>query len=165
MNKTKHIALIRLGAAAVMTAMTASTALAGTWQSGAAGWRYHSDGGQPVGGWIQDGAEYYHTDENGYMQTGWYQDMADNGRWYYLNPQQGGPQGALKTGWLLDNGRWYFLDTRIGGPRGSLMSGWQWIDGKCYYLDPAQGGAMAADCITPLNGTCLVPLFVLGVSM
>lgn len=149
MNKTKHIALIRLGAAAVMTAMTASTALAGTWQSGAAGWRYHSDGGQPVGGWIQDGAEYYHTDENGYMQTGWYQDMADNGRWYYLNPQQGGPQGALKTGWLLDNGRWYFLDTRIGGPRGSLMSGWQWIDGKCYYLDPAQGGAMAADCITP----------------
>ena len=59
MNKTKHIALIRLGAAAVMTAMTASTALAGTWQSGAAGWRYHNDGGQPVGGWIQDGAEYY----------------------------------------------------------------------------------------------------------
>ena len=115
MNKTKHIALIRLGAAAVMTAMTASTALAGTWQSGAAGWRYHSDGGQPVGGWIQDGAEYYHTDENGYMQTGWYQDMADNGRWYYLNPQQGGPQGALKTGWLLDNGRWYFLDTGSGG--------------------------------------------------
>ena len=95
MNKTKHIALIRLGAAAVMTAMTASTALAGTWQSGAAGWRYHSDGGQPVGGWIQDGAEYYHTDENGYMQTGWYQDMADNGRWYYLNPTPGsGGQGA-----------------------------------------------------------------------
>ena len=114
MNKTKHTALVRLGAAAVMTVMTASTALAGTWQSGAAGWRYHNDGGQPVGGWIQDGAEYYHTDENGYMQTGWYQDMADNGRWYYLNPQQGGPQGALKTGWLLDNGRWYFLDTRIG---------------------------------------------------
>ncbi|MCD7908251.1 MAG: hypothetical protein LUH04_11330, partial [Clostridium sp.] len=78
-----------------------------------------------------------------------FQDPADNGRWYYLNPQQGGPQGALKTGWLQDNGRWYFLDTRIGGPRGSMMSGWQWIDGKCYYLDPAQGGAMAADCTTP----------------
>ena len=150
MSKSKHSVLVRLGAAAMVTVVSASTAFGGTWQSDSVGWRYHNDGGQPAGdGWIQDGTEFYHTDGNGYMQTGWYQDMADNGRWYYLNPQQGGPQGSLKTGWLQDNGRWYFLDTRIGGPRGNMMSGWQWIDGKCYYLDPAQGGAMAADCITP----------------
>ncbi len=150
MSKKKCAVLARLGAAAMMTVVTASTAFGGTWQPEAAGWRYHNDGGQPAGeGWIQEGMEFYHTDGNGYMQTGWFQDPADNGRWYYLNPQQGGPQGALKTGWLQDNGRWYFLDTRIGGPRGSMMSGWQWIDGKCYYLDPAQGGAMAADCTTP----------------
>ena len=150
MSKSKYSVLIRLGAAAMVTVVSVSTAFGGTWQPDSVGWRYYNDGGQPAGdGWIQDGMDFYHTNGNGYMQTGWYQDLADNGRWYYLNPQQGGPQGSLKTGWLQDNGRWYFLDTRIGGPRGSMMSGWQWIDGKCYYLDPAQGGAMAADCITP----------------
>lgn len=138
------------GAAALIAMMTATTAFGGAWVLDNGQWRYQADGNQQAGaGWIQEGDHFYAIDENGTMRTGWFQDMSDNGRWYYLNPQQGGPQRSMQTGWVADNGRWYFLDTRTGGPRGGLLVGWQWIDGKCYYLDPAQGGAMAAATITP----------------
>lgn len=149
MRKRNTVAA-KLGAAALTAAMTATTAFGGTWQVENESWRYRSDSGSPeVSGWVQDGGDYYRTDENGYMKMGWFQDNADGGRWYYLNPQQGGPQGAMRTGWVQDQGMWYFLDPRIGGPRGAMLTGWQWIDGRCYYLDPARGGAMAVSCTTP----------------
>ncbi len=126
------------------------TSLAGTWDSSTGAWRYMEDTGTySVNGWVSDGGCWYRTDENGVMRTGWYQDVNDGGRWYYLQPDVGAPQGSAKTGWLQLDGKWYFLDTRIGGPEGAMLIGWQWIDGKCYYLDPADGGAMATSKTTP----------------
>ena len=139
-----------LAAAALLSSVMSSTALAGYWTQGGTGWLYvHDDGRTSQSEWIQDGGRYYRINESGLMHTGWYQDLADGGRWYYLDPNQGGPQGAMMTGWVMDSGRWYFLDTRIGGPQGAMMTGWQWIDGKCYYLDPAQGGALVVSGTTP----------------
>ena len=127
-----------------------TSALAGTWDMSTGAWRYMEDNGSySVNSWISDGGCWYRTDENGIMRTGWYQDANDGGRWYYLQPEAGAPEGSMKTGWLNLNGKWYFLDTRAGGPEGAMLIGWQWIDGKCYYLDPADGGAMAASKTTP----------------
>ena len=139
-----------VAAAALLSSVMSSTALAGYWTQGGTGWLYvHDDGRTSQSEWIQDGGRYYRINEVGLMHTGWYQDLADGGRWYYLDPNQGGPQGAMMTGWVMDSGRWYFLDTRIGGPQGAMMTGCQWIDGKCYYLDPAQGGALVVSGTTP----------------
>ncbi len=150
MKKRVKSVLSGLGAFALISSMTVGNAFGGTWNAEGGNWRYYQEGNRPAGkGWIQDGDNFYLTDENGMMRTGWYQDMDDSGRWYYLAPQQGGPQGAMRTGWVQDNGKWYFLDTRIGGPRGGMLTGWQWIDGKCYYLDPAQGGAVIVSGTTP----------------
>ncbi len=150
MKKRVKNVLSGLGTIALISSMTVGNAFGGTWNAEGGSWRYYQEGNRPAGkGWIQDGDSFYMTDENGMMKTGWYQDMEDSGRWYYLAPQQGGPQGAMTTGWIQDNGRWYFMDTRIGGPRGGMLTGWQWIDGKCYYLDPAQGGAAIVSGTTP----------------
>lgn len=150
MKKQMKSVLSGLGAIALISSMTVGNAFGGTWSAEGGNWRYYQEGNRPAGkGWIQDGDRFYMTDENGMMKTGWYQDMDDSGRWYYLAPQQGGPQGAMVTGWVQDNGKWYFMDTRIGGPRGGMLTGWQWIDGKCYYLDPAQGGAAVVSGTTP----------------
>ena len=150
MKKRVKRVLSGLGAIALISSMTVGNAFGGTWNAEGGGWRYYQEGNRPAGrGWIQEGDCFYFTDENGMMKTGWYQDVEDSGRWYYLAPQQGGPQGAMMTGWVQDNGRWYFMDTRIGGPRGGMLTGWQWIDGKCYYLDPLQGGAAIVSGTTP----------------
>ena len=136
-------------AAVALSASMCGTAFGGIWQEGDVGWRYVKDDGQSAAvEWVLDGGRYYRLDEGGVMATGWYQDLSDGGRWYYLDPNQGGPLGAMVTGWVMDNGRWYFQDTRTGGPQGGMLTGWQWIDGKCYYLDPAQGGALAVSCTT-----------------
>ena len=136
--------------ALMLSALTTGQALAGSWVSDGANWRYlKDDGSYSMSAWVEDNGSYYMTDANGIMMTGWYQDMADGGRWYYLQPEEGAPKGSMKTGWLLKDGKWYFLDTRIGGPRGGMLTGWQCIDGKCYYLDPADGGAMAVSKTTP----------------
>ena len=39
MNKTKHTALVRLGAAALESVIAETTAMPCTWQAGAEGWR------------------------------------------------------------------------------------------------------------------------------
>lgn len=149
MKKSRKFVTKSFGTAMLLTALTATTAFGGSWSLENGAWRYRTDSGQTGSGWINDNGTYYYTDSNGFMQTGWYQDNAQGGFWYYLMPEQGAPQGAMKTGWLQNNGKWYFLDTRAGGPQGSMLTGWQWIDGYCYYLDPAQGGAMASSCTTP----------------
>jgi hypothetical protein len=141
-----------VAASLLISAVMAGEALAasGFWVVVGGGWKYlNYDGGYTCSTWIDDGGTYYRTDENGLMLTGWFQDVNDGGRWYYLQPEEGAPQGSMKTGWLLKDGKWYFFDTRVGGPRGAMLTGWQWIDGKCYYLDPADGGAMAVSGTTP----------------
>ena len=73
------------------------------------------------------------------MLTGW---QYLDGRWYYLKPYTGGPQGSLATGWNYINNKWYFLNTGMFPelPGGAMVTGWLTVNGKQYYLDAS--GAM-----------------------
>ena len=135
-----------LAATALLSCVMCGTAFAGSWYQGGRGWLYaHDDGRTGQSEWVQDGGRYYRIDDAGLMATGWFQDQADGGRWYYLNPNQGGPQGAMATGWVMVDGKWYFLRSH-----GSMaVNYWEKDEasGKCYYL--GSDGVMLTDTMTP----------------
>ena len=77
----------------------------------------------PTEGWATiSGKTYYY--ENGTVKTGW---LKDNGKWYYLNPNN---VGVMQTGWQKISGKWYYFNSS-----GVMQVGWQKISGKWYYFN------------------------------
>lgn len=120
---------------AMMLSNTGQAFAAAGWNKDARGWTYESETGSKVAaGWVLDGTTWYHMNKDGYMETGWFQDT--DGRWYYLNPNVGGPQGSMMMGWVQDaTGKWYYMNPSVGGPQGSMMTGWITENGKKWYLN------------------------------
>ena len=59
-------------------------------------------------GWVNDGSNWYYCDGNGVMQKGWKQ---IDGTWYLLDGN-----GARVTGWYqAKDGKWYYLNPDNGG--------------------------------------------------
>ena len=103
------------------TVMIALPSFAANWKMEGKAWKYYTDDGKLVTGWVKD-----------------------NNKWFYLDSKS----GELKTGWLKDNtGKWYFLNPQSNGNKGAMLTGWQWIDGNCYYLNA--DGSMLANGETP----------------
>ena len=77
---------------------------------------------------------------SGVMQTGWKQ---INDKWYYLNPNQGGPEGAMISNcWLTISGKTYFINQS-----GVMMEGWYQVSGKWYYFYPGDGSKAVSTSI------------------
>lgn len=103
------------------TVMMALPSFAANWKMEGKAWKYYTDDGKLVTGWVKD-----------------------NNKWFYLDSKS----GELKTGWFKDNtGKWYFLNPQSNGNKGAMLTGWQWIDGNCYYLNA--DGSMLANGETP----------------
>lgn len=103
------------------TVMIALPSFAANWKMEGKAWKYYTDDGKLVTGWVKD-----------------------NNKWFYLDSKS----GELKTGWFKDNtGKWYFLNPQSNGNKGAMLTGWQWIDGNCYYLNA--DGSMLANGETP----------------
>lgn len=65
------------------------------------------------------------------MAKGWQQ---VNGAWYYLNPNEGGPEGAMCTGWITVNDKRYYLNSS-----GAMVEGWYKVGDGYYYFYPGDG--------------------------
>lgn len=103
------------------TVMIALPSFAANWKMEGKAWKYYTDDGKLVTGWVKD-----------------------NNKWFYLDSKS----GELKTGWFKDNtGKWYFLNPQSDGNKGAMLTGWQWIDGNCYYLNA--DGSMLENGETP----------------
>ena len=103
------------------TVMIALPSFAANWKMEGKAWKYYTDDGKLVTGWVKD-----------------------NNKWFYLDSKS----GELKIGWFKDNtGKWYFLNPQSNGSKGAMLTGWQWIDGNCYYLNA--DGSMLANGETP----------------
>ncbi len=106
-------------------------------------------------GWVFQSGKWKYYRANLDLQFGW---LHTGNEWYYLDDRN----GEMRTGWLLaPDGKWYFLDVEEGQNNGKMLKGWQWIDGYCYYFDPISGH-MFADEKTPdgyavnTDGRCLL---------
>ena len=66
------------------------------------------------------------------MKTGW---VKSNNIWYYMNPNQDGPEGAMvKNSWLTIDGKTYFMNES-----GAMVEGWYKVQDNWYYFYPGQG--------------------------
>ena len=80
--------------------------------------------GQTLNGWVGSGEKWYYYN-NGQTVKGW---VNDGGTWYYCNPVT----GLMETGWVIANFKTYYLNPNHGGPFGAMVTGTQTIDGKTY---------------------------------
>ena len=80
--------------------------------------------GQTLNGWVGSGEKWYYYN-NGQAAKGW---VNDGGTWYYCNPTT----GLMETGWAIVNFKTYYLNPNHGGPFGAMVTGTQTIDGKTY---------------------------------
>ena len=80
--------------------------------------------GQTLNGWVGSGEKWYYYN-NGQTVKGW---VNDGGTWYYCNPTT----GLMETGWAIVNFKTYYLNPNHGGPFGAMVTGTQTIDGKTY---------------------------------
>ena len=95
---------------------------------------------------VIDGAVYYLGGEtDGRMKTGW---VKSGNLWYYCNPNQGGPEGAMvKSCWLTINGKTYFMNES-----GAMVEGWYKVGEDFYYFQPGEGHKLVN---TTVNGFVL----------
>lgn len=99
MRKTKLLI-----ATLAMSAIMATTALAGEWKQDQTGWWYQNDDGSyPTNTWQEVDGKLYCFDTNGYMRTGWVETVNKN--WYYLNPT-----GEMRFDDLTENGVTYHFN-------------------------------------------------------
>lgn len=96
---------------------------------------YIDQGGQKLHNtWFQDtDGNWYYLGADTYMKTGLFKD--NDGNQYYLNtqdqPDASIPLGAMRTGWLTYHDRTYYLNPNEGGPKGAmLVNTTVTIDGK-----------------------------------
>lgn len=143
MKKRRYSAIL----AAALAFSTAFQTFAAGWIQTDGSWYWQQDDDSySKNAWQMDsGGIWYYLGADGKMQTGWVTDAAGNR--YYLNPDVGGPQGSLLSGWKLINNVWYFFNTNHDGTFGRAMTGWQWIDGYSYCFD--QEGRMYVNVTTP----------------
>ena len=74
---------------------------------------------------------------------------------YYLNPNQGGPEGAMISNcWLTISGKTYFINQS-----GVMMEGWYQVSGKWYYFYPGDGSKAVS---TSIGGFCCRCRWCLG---
>ena len=93
---------------------------------------YAYNGLDSLGSWLEDNGSFYYRSGNGKTVTG---EARIAGKWYYLDPGQG---GRMATGFVgLPSGKTVYY-----GEDGAMRYGEQRIDGKWYYFSPANG-AMA----------------------
>ncbi|MCQ2401702.1 MAG: N-acetylmuramoyl-L-alanine amidase family protein [Lachnospiraceae bacterium] len=101
------------------------------WVTDSKGARFRYPNGTYAGaGWLKLNGSWYFLGANGLRLSGWQKD-ASSGLWYYMDNST----GVMKTGWLHDGDKWYYLRPNEGGPQGSMATGWLSIDGKNYYLN------------------------------
>ena len=75
------------------------------------------------------------------MKKGW---LKSGNVWYYLNPNDGGPEGSMVTNsWLTINGKTYFVNAS-----GVMVEGWYQIEGKYYYFYPGDGSKAVSTSIS-----------------
>ena len=75
------------------------------------------------------------------MKKGWLQ---SGNIWYYLNPNDGGPEGAMVTNsWLTINGKTYFVNAS-----GIMVEGWYQIEENYYYFYPGDGSKAVSTSIS-----------------
>lgn len=66
------------------------------------------------------------------MQVGW---LKEGNVWYYLNPNEGGPEGAMCTNsWIQIDGKTYFVNAN-----GIMAEGWNKVADQWYYFYPGSG--------------------------
>ena len=76
------------------------------------------------------------------MQVGW---LKEGNVWYYLNPNEGGPEGAMCTNsWIQIDGKTYFVNAS-----GVMAEGWNEVGGQWYYFYPGSGEKAVS---TVING-------------
>jgi glucan-binding YG repeat protein len=74
------------------------------------------------------------------MKKGW---IKSGNIWYYLNPNDGGPEGAMvKSSWLTINGKTYFLNES-----GAMVEGWYKVENNYYYFYPGDGSKAVSTSI------------------
>ncbi len=160
--KKMRKAITMLAAVSAAVCM-AGTAWAGEWKQDDKGWRYETENGNYMSGFmVEIDGKWYSFGENGYMGTGWLPSGED---WYYMDPD-----GARATGWREIGGKWYFFDNNgimlrdawknQNGKRYYFHSNGQMAVGYFepvvkksdkdyywYYADPQQGGAIKTDAV------------------
>lgn len=84
-------------------------------------------------GWKQtnDGAWYYY--QSGAAVKGW---LNDGYNWYYMDPTT----GVMQTGWIIYNNKRYYLNPNEGGPKGAMLTGTHTIEGQTVTFD-SEGAA------------------------
>lgn len=89
-------------------------------------------------GWVTDGGHTYYLKDSGAMKTGWIK-TTDN-KWYYLNPNAGGPEGSmLKSQWLdYNNNKYYMTES------GAMATGWVKVGDRWYYFSTDANGPEGA---------------------
>lgn len=130
--------LIRILAAAALTAVVSVPVYAGEWKEDSYGWYYVDDNGSFLKNVIRniDGANYV-FDENGYLRKGW---VNDRFQWKFFDKTT----GQQLYNWVQDEGKWYFLDPANDG---YMYKGWLEYNKKRYYFD--ENGVMATGIFSP----------------
>lgn len=101
------------------------------WVTDSQGTRFrYPNGSYAPAGWLKLNGSWYFLGANGTRLSGWQKD-GSSGLWYYMDNST----GVMKTGWLQDGDKWYYLKPNEGGPQGSMATGWVTIDGKKYYMN------------------------------
>ncbi len=101
------------------------------WSGNPGYWQYYQNGNLVKNNWVSDNGNWYWMDGTGRMVTGWFHHS--DGRWYYMTPAVGGPEGSCVRGWIFINSKWYYFYPGYGVNNGysykeSEMAANTWID-------------------------------------
>lgn len=101
------------------------------WSGNPGNWYYYQNGSLVKNNWVSYNGGWYRMDSSGRMITGWFKDS--DGRWYYMTPIVGGPEGVCVKGWQIIGGKYYYFYPTYGVNTGysykeSEMAANTWID-------------------------------------
>lgn len=87
--------ILAAGMSVLLSVMSVTPVLGGEWAAEGSNWKYYSDNGNMVTGWLEDNGEWYFLQASGNMATGW---IKDEGSWYFLYDN-----GAMAHDTWIDN--------------------------------------------------------------